>query len=120
MKNGTEKSQVNSLSKAIPFLTGVIEGKQDQSRTLSTTVAVCPEFHHVYRLDVAPLKKPGQRRGDIEFTAPRQTGHIGDRAPAIEEQDHPAIPARELGDKRGGELAGDHAEHGGYAVSSFL
>jgi hypothetical protein len=51
-------------------------------------------------LDVALVQEPGQGRGDIEFAALRETRHLGNRAPAIQQQEHPALPARQLTGKR--------------------
>jgi len=71
-------------------------------------------------LDVSPLKKSRKRIGDFEFAPPCQTGQISDRAPPIEEQKYPTVSARELAGKRGGVVAGDHAEHGRWIKDSFL
>src|SRR5256885_16803281 len=74
----------------------------------------------MYRLDVAPLQKLGQRRGDIEFAALRQTRQVGDRAPAIQQQEHPAFPARELASKRRCLQVGNNTEYWRCVESSLL
>src|SRR5258706_6006583 len=60
--------------------------------------------------DVSPLKKLGQRRGDIEFAALCQMCQVSNRAPAIQQQEQPAFSAWESAGQGDGRRAGDHTE----------
>ena len=70
--------------------------------------------------DVAPLQEAGQRRGNFEFVAPRQSRQVSDRAPAVEKEQDPALSAGQLASKRGDGLAGDGAEHSRGPEAAFL
>jgi hypothetical protein len=74
----------------------------------------------MYRLDIAPLQKPGKCMGNIKLAALRQMCQVGDRAPAIYKQKYPAFPAREVAGKRGGWYAGYNLEHSRCSERAFL
>src|SRR5258706_11788827 len=71
-------------------------------------------------LDVSPLQKLGQRRGDIEFAALGQMCQVSNRAPAIQQQEQPAFSAWQSAGQGDGRSAGDHTEDGSCPKSFFL